>query len=204
MIMKTEQKQLDCQMDIQNLTLQVIFDYFEKDDDLQTLRVATEPNIPPGLSTYELLPYFLVDTPDESGREDGIGDFYRIYDWYMTPDVYVTALKTYGNWRFEKWTDKYGNTLGYDLTLGVSFTPSSRDDQTVRAQYLYEGPILNIADFDQDYEVDFKDYAALTRVWLTEPADPEWDSLYDISDPADDCIDWRDMAVLCENWLATP
>jgi hypothetical protein len=202
-ITKTEQKQLDCQMDIEELTFQVIFDYFEKDADLQTLRVATEPNIPPGLSTYELLPYFLVDPPDESGREDGIGDFYRIYDWYLTPDVDVTAPKTYGNWRFEKWTDKFGYTLGYDLTLPVWFTPDPylRDDQTVCAQYEYEGPILNIADFDLDYDVDFEDYAALSRAWFTQPANPEWDPLYDVSDPPDDFIDWRDLAVLCDNWL---
>jgi len=202
-VIKTEQKQFDCQMDIQKLTFQVSFDYFAKEEDLQTLRVATEPNVPPGLSTYELLPYFLVDTADKSGREDGIGDFYRIYHWWFTPDVNVTAPKTYGNWRFEKWTDKFGYTLGSDLTLPVSFTldPYFRDDQTVYAWYLYEGPILNIADFDLDYDVDFEDYAALSDAWLTQPADPEWDSLYDVSDPPDDFIDWWDLAVLCDNWL---
>jgi len=192
-----------CRMDIEKLRLLVEYDYFFKQGDLQTLRVATEPNIPPGLSTYELLPYFLVDTADESGREDGIGDFYRIYDWWLTPDVYVTAPKIYGNWRFEKWIDEADYTLGYDLTLPVSFTPDPylRDDQTVYAQYVYEGPILNIADFNLDYDVDFKDYAALSRAWFTQPANPEWDPLYDVSDPPDDFIDWRDLAVLCDNWL---
>jgi hypothetical protein len=191
-----------CRMDIEKLMLLVEYDYFFKQDNLQTLRVATEPNIPPGLSTYELLPYFLVDPPDEPGREDGIGDFYRIYDWSETPDVYVTAPKIYGNWRFEKWIDEADYTLGYKLTLPVFFTPGpSRDDQTVYAQYVYEGPILNIADFNLDYDVDFKDYAALSRAWFTQPANPEWDPLYDVSDPPDDFIDWRDLVVLCDNWL---
>jgi len=35
---------------------------------------------------YELLPYFLVHTPDECGRQDGIGNFYRIYNWYVVQE----------------------------------------------------------------------------------------------------------------------
>ena len=141
--------------------------------------------------------------PDEYGRKDGIGNFYRVYDWDTVPQVSITAPETYGNWRFDKCIDEADYTLGYDLTLTVSFTshPYLRDDQTVYAQYVYEGPILSIADFDEDYDVDFEDYAALSRVWLTGPPDPDWDPVYDISDPPDDFIDWQDVVVLCDNWL---
>ena len=193
-----------CRGNIDYLLVRVEYDYYDKKADLQTLRVTTEPITPAGLSTYELLPYFLVDTADECGRQDGIGNFYRIYNWYMVPEVTVTASETYGNWRFDKWTDKNGYTLGYDPTLEFEFLPYPDDNPTVWAEYVYEGPILSITDFDEDYDVDFEDYAALSRVWLTEPADPEWDDIYDVSDPPDDYIDWRDVAVLCDYWLATP
>jgi hypothetical protein len=193
-----------CQGDIDYLLLRVEYDYYDKKADLQTLHVATWPIIPAGLSKYELLPYFLVDTPDDCGRQDGIGNFYRIYNWYLVPEVTVTAPETYGNWRFDKWTDISGYTLGYGLKLEFEFLASPDDNPTIWAEYVYEGPILSITDFDEDYDVDFEDYAALSRVWSTQPTDPEWDAIYDVSDPPDDVIDKFDLKVLCENWLATP
>jgi hypothetical protein len=186
--------------------VRVEYDYYDKKAELQTLRVTTYPIIPAGLSKYELLPYFLVDTPDECGRQDGVGNFYRIYNWSSVPEVNVTAPETYGNWRFDKWTYQSGGywVNEYGLTLEFEFLASPDDNPTVWADYVYEGPILSITDFDEDYDVDFEDYAALSRVWSTQPSDPEWDAIFDVSDPPDNYIDWRDVVVLCENWLTTP
>jgi len=37
---------------------------------------------------------------------------------------------------------------------------------------------------------------------MTQQGDFGWDSACDISTPPDDYIDWRDVAILCDNWLA--
>ena len=52
-------------------------------------------------------------------------------------------------------------------------------------------------DFEPDGDVDFVDFARLGLCWRSEPADPDCD----ISDPADNKIDWLDMLVLAEGWL---
>jgi hypothetical protein len=128
-----------CQANIEYLLVRVEYDYYEKKEELQTLRVVTEPIFPPGSSSYELMPYFLVNTPDVCGRQDGRGNFYRIYNIDLTREVTVTAPATYGNWRFDKWTDKQGYTLGRGLTVEIEFLPSPNDNPTVWAEYVYEG-----------------------------------------------------------------
>jgi hypothetical protein len=193
-----------CKADIDYLLIRVEYDYYEKNAKLQTLRVTTEPNIPAGLSSYELLPYYLVDTPDKCGRRDGIGDFYRAYQVDATPMVTVTAPATYGNWRFDKWTDKQGYTLGHGQTLGIEFLPPPDDNPTVWAEYVYEGPMPNPADFNSDFSVDFDDYSALSSAWYTAPGDGKWNPELDISDPPDNIIDMADLKPLAEYWLAAP
>ena len=49
---------------------------------------------------------------------------------------------------------------------------------------------------------DFEDFAILGSAWLTEPGDDSWNLHCDISVPADSRIDWRDLSVLTDNWLA--
>jgi hypothetical protein len=68
----------------------------------------------------------------------------------------------------------------------------------------YEFNYAYMGDLDYNCSVDFFDFSILERAWMTQKGDPDWDWVCDISDPPDDFIDWRDVAVLCENWLATP
>ncbi|MEN6309129.1 MAG: hypothetical protein ABFD91_15390, partial [Anaerohalosphaeraceae bacterium] len=189
----------DCRMDIESLTLELSYDYFDKEDTFRTLRVAAEPKaLSPGWPG-NLAPSFQVDTLDVSGRKDGTGDFYRIYP--PTSMVQVTAPATFGYWRFDRWINKQTGITTSDPTRTITFTSTPRNDPSVYAQYIYEGPILNVADFNLDYGVDFTDFHSLAAAWMTTPYDEEWDSAYDISTPADDVIDFFDLQVFCENWL---
>jgi hypothetical protein len=64
--------------------------------------------------------------------------------------------------------------------------------------YAYKG------DLDYNCRVDFFDFSIFGPAWHTTDGEPDWDWACDMSDPPDDYIDWRDVAVLCDNWLATP
>jgi hypothetical protein len=66
----------------------------------------------------------------------------------------------------------------------------------------YEFNYAYMGDFDYNCRVDFFDFSIFGRAWEIQEGDPGWDWACDISDPTDDYIDWRDAAILCENWLA--
>ncbi|OHB47823.1 MAG: hypothetical protein A2Y10_16320 [Planctomycetes bacterium GWF2_41_51] len=59
-------------------------------------------------------------------------------------------------------------------------------------------------DFTCPDGVNFKDFAALASVWLSESGDSNWRQRYDISEPNDSKIDMSDLMVFCENWLLIP
>jgi len=60
------------------------------------------------------------------------------------------------------------------------------------------------ADFNNDEIVNFYDYAFFANAWLTKPGDGNWDPNCDINTPADNYIDYHDLAVFCEDWLWEP
>ncbi|UCG49501.1 MAG: hypothetical protein JSU94_06895 [Phycisphaerales bacterium] len=188
---------------IKSVILGVKYDYKLRDADLKTVIVAAEPNGP----DWGLMPYFVVEKPDENGRQDGIGSFRRVYDCPGLTGVKVTAPEVHGCWEFDKWiwTTASGQTAtSTNPTLTVGITCQAPKQQSFGARYNYEGPPLSPADFDQSAYVDFTDFDALTRAWHTIPSDPAWDSKYDISATPDNVIDMGDVAVFADNWLTTP
>ena len=66
----------------------------------------------------------------------------------------------------------------------------------------YEFAFAYVGDFDNNCTVNFFDVSILARAWETEEGDPDWNWACDISYPPDNYIDWRDVAILCNNWLA--
>jgi hypothetical protein len=66
----------------------------------------------------------------------------------------------------------------------------------------YEFAWAYIEDFDGQCDVDFGDFAIFGLAWLTEPPDENWNQFCDISIPADNKIDWADLEVFSDNWLA--
>ncbi|MHC4735611.1 MAG: hypothetical protein ACYTDW_14325 [Planctomycetota bacterium] len=57
------------------------------------------------------------------------------------------------------------------------------------------------ADFDSDSDVDEKDLAIFASAWKTKPGDLHWDPDCDISIPADNFINEKDLAWLVDSWL---
>lgn len=76
------------------------------------------------------------------------------------------------------------------------------DDIDVVDMGAYEFSLTYLGDFDDNCQVDFFDFSILGTAWRTKPSDAQWNHLCDISNPADDFIDWRDVVTLCDNWLA--
>jgi hypothetical protein len=58
-----------------------------------------------------------------------------------------------------------------------------------------------IGDFDDDNDVDLKDFAIFAAAWLSQPGDDDWNAACDISIPSDGVIDELDLAVFTDNWL---
>ncbi|KPK77111.1 MAG: hypothetical protein AMJ79_04320 [Phycisphaerae bacterium SM23_30] len=59
-----------------------------------------------------------------------------------------------------------------------------------------------IGDFNFSGAVDLSDLYILTGAWLTNPEDPQWQSVCDISNPPDDFINLWDYAEFAAHWLA--
>jgi hypothetical protein len=66
----------------------------------------------------------------------------------------------------------------------------------------YEFAWIYIGDFDYDCDVDFADWGLFAMAWLTEQGEGGYIADYDISIPADNKIDWADVKIFCDNWLA--
>ncbi len=58
--------------------------------------------------------------------------------------------------------------------------------------------LVSPADFDQDGNVDFADFATFTAAWLSQPGDPNWDARCDFND--DGIVNFLDYAVFANEW----
>jgi hypothetical protein len=58
-----------------------------------------------------------------------------------------------------------------------------------------------MGDLDYQCGVDLEDFAIIGNAWMMQSDDLHWDFACDLGIPADNYIDWRDVAILCENWL---
>ncbi len=78
----------------------------------------------------------------------------------------------------------------------VSYSARNDDLVTIGTNFLKSFD----ADFDLDGKVNFSDYCMLSRAWLTEPPNPLYDPVCDISAPADQ-IDLNDLRAFVQQWL---
>jgi hypothetical protein len=97
--------------------------------------------------------------------------------------------------------DSDGNTTEQtplDLDLRPRFADGNCDGNSVVDMGAYEFSYAYAGDFDNDCDVDFFDFAILANSWLQN------NPLVDIAPaPAGDgIVDIKDLAVLCDNWLA--
>jgi len=118
-------------MAVDELRIEVEYDYFEKRTDQSELDVRVAGDIRPTI---------LVESPaaDVNGRRDGRGDFVRVFNRGQT--VTLEAPSTYGTWVFDEWADASGAPL---KTAGLSASETLQlhmDDHTmIQAIYVDTG-----------------------------------------------------------------
>lgn len=89
-----------------------------------------------------------------------------------------------------------------DLDGRPRFVDGDCNDTIVIDMGTYEFGWVYLGDFDGQCDVDFGDFAIFASAFLSEPGDGNWNTVCDISLPADFYIDWRDLDVFTDNWLA--
>ena len=65
----------------------------------------------------------------------------------------------------------------------------------------YEFNYAYMGDFDYNCRVNFADLSIFGLAWTSQPGDFNWDFACNISIPADNVIDKRDLAAFADNWL---
>jgi len=61
-------------------------------------------------------------------------------------------------------------------------------------------PSMN-GDLEGDCGVSFADFAVFASAWQSKTGDADWNIACDLSQPSDGVIDWKDLAVIADNWL---
>ncbi|MDY6833776.1 MAG: PKD domain-containing protein [Chloroflexota bacterium] len=116
---------------IDSLRMEVIYDF--------TASVSSKVTVQVGVSEEGMLPQLKVDKKDMNGRQDGMGPLRRTYDKKLNDTVTIEAPTEYGMWRFQRWTDLYGNDVGDDPTNPI-IRLGLNDDRTVVAQMAKHTP----------------------------------------------------------------
>jgi len=90
----------------------------------------------------------------------------------------------------------------YDLDERPRIADGDCNDTEVVDMGAYEFSYGYIGDFDDDCDVDLPDFGILALAWLSGEGEGRYNAGCDISLPSDQYIDWRDLDILCDNWLA--
>jgi len=171
---------------IDSLRLETDYDFTYRPMSIKTLSILVSPK--------GSLPYFILDKVDLNGRQDGRGDFCRAYAKHEV--VTLKAPVRYGEWRFQKWTDRFGRDFGADPLTDPVLELELSNEVAILAKYTIAG------DFDLSNTVDLTDFSMFASAWQTQPGDAQWNVEYNVSTPADTRIDFRDLMVFISHWLA--
>jgi len=91
----------------------------------------------------------------------------------------------------------------WDIDSRPRISDGDCNDSEVIDMGAYEFAWAYIGDFDGQCDVDFADFAVFALAWLTDPGETAWNPECDISIPADNYIDWHDLDIFADNWLAS-
>lgn len=112
---------------IDSLRLELQYDFVRKRTDQAGLEVTE--------SESGVIPYFTVSGADLNSRQDALGGFERTYS--KNASVTLAAPQNYGEWRFQKWTDRFGNDLPGGPATNAALTVLLTDNNALQAQYTY-------------------------------------------------------------------
>ncbi|KPJ65561.1 MAG: hypothetical protein AMJ43_10490 [Coxiella sp. DG_40] len=138
--------------------------------------------------------------------DDDNGSYTKsFWDVNVNPDVNgignVNDPNVIGKTTAEMQTESTFTDAGWDFVGEVVNGPNDIwgiCEGTNYPKFVWQIPI---GDFVCPDGVTFADYSVFGAAWLSDPNYPNWDPNCDISEPNDNVIDERDLAVFCENWL---
>lgn len=114
-------------MDVNDLVLQLTYDYSQRSQRARELRVEVNDG---------LLPLITVSQADLDGRSDGRGTFRRSFEGART--VRLEAPATHGIWRFERWeTGEAGSGTGNGGAVETSRTIEVTTGADIKLRAIY-------------------------------------------------------------------
>jgi len=122
-----------------------------------------------------------------------VGTSYRIHDYHLAPDSPCIDMGD------PNYVPEPNET---DLDGLPRLVDGDCNDTVIVDMGAYEFSYAYMGDLDYSCGVDFFDFSVFARAWETEEGDAGWNRTCDISNPRDDYIDFNDLLVLCNNWLA--
>jgi len=182
---------------IRSLRLELTYDFVRKNTNLAEIQVgileARELHGQWFSSTSRFQPYIGVNRLDENGRQDGRGQFLRIYRKSPTDAVTLSAQPVYGSWIFRDWVDQYGQLIPHAQQGQTKIILPLTSDYQVFARYV---PRDNLAgDFNTDRQVNAADFALLARFYGMQCNSLKLDNI----NP--DSVDMNDLMKWIEFWL---
>lgn len=95
-----------------------------------------------------------------------------------------------------------GSTLDLNgLNLYYSYFTDMGATVTTNGGHLTQINSFAAGDFNENNQVDLFDFAIFGNAWRSQLGDDNWNDKCNISEPADNVIDEKDLAKFCENWL---
>ncbi len=160
-------------INITGIRLELIYDFTPQNTTLDLVDIMNNVSMAylyrqddVAVEDADFTPYFVLDMPDVNHRQDARGRFFRIFAHNSSGYVTITAQPRYGNWYFNKWTNRYG----FDLPGGPFNSPeislALTENQAVSAQYIAQSLYFDI---NTDGDVDGTDlYAFAEKVRNSE------------------------------------
>jgi hypothetical protein len=148
--------------------------------DVNDPNIAVEPNDPNALwlaGDYHLLAGSpCIDSGDNTSLPDDVADLDGDYDT--------------------------GEPIPFDLDYSPRIVDGDCNSTDVVDIGAYEAACACTGDFDGDCDVALSDFGTMASAWFTGEGHPRYNSACDVALPPDGFIDWRDLKVVTENWLA--
>ena len=133
---------------------------------------------------------------DDNGDSSGSAYIFKLCGESWSEHVKLTASD--GNYG-----DRFGNSVSTSGAYAIIGAYADGDNGDLSGSaYIFSKILYPSADLNDDCAVDLVDFAIFGLAWMTQPGDLNWNSACNIAIPADSYIDWRDLEILCDSWLA--
>ena len=185
-------------INIQSVRLELTYDFVRKNTNLAEFQVgvvqAQRQDDRWITTSSHFQPYCTVSRLDENDRQDGRGQFQRVYRKSPSDTVMFSAQRVYGKWMFHSWVDQYGQTVPGALPGSTEITLPMDSDNTIFAMYVSRETLL--ADLNADGIVNLVDFTLFGRFFGQQCNSVQFDSA-----DGTRTIDINDLSGFCEYWL---